>query len=145
MRAVERRAPVGNAAGLVAAVEQIEAGALDGDGWLVTYDADADIARLRTPGAGPAITYESPAQPDFLVRLDIRSGALTGIDLMGARAHLDEHGRRLRRLATALSALGSRRREPGVDPGELVSTFVALSPARLRTRAGSNGSNPGRA
>ena len=132
MRPAERRAPVGNAAGLVAAVEQIEAGALDAGSWVVAYDADADIVRLRTPDAGPAITYESPAQPDFLVRLDIRTGALTGIDLMGARTHLDEHSQRLRRLAADLAALAGRRREPGgVDPAELVSTFLALSPVRL--------------
>ena len=132
MRAAERRAPVGNAAGLAAAVEQIEAGALDGDSWMVTYDADADIARLRTPDAGPAITYESPAQPDFLVRLDIRTGLLTGIDLMSARAHFDEHSQRLHRLASALTALGGRRRDQEVDPTELVSNFIALSPVRLR-------------
>ncbi|MFN2582562.1 MAG: hypothetical protein ABR498_07465 [Candidatus Dormibacteria bacterium] len=136
---VERRAPVGNAAGLGSAVEQIEAGALTRDAWMVAYDSEADIVRLRRPDAGPAITYESPAHPDFLVRLDVKSGILTGIDLMGAKSHLDEHSQRLRQLSGALTQLGGRKREQvGIDPSELVSNFVALSPVRLA--ANQNGS-----
>ncbi|MBV8194924.1 MAG: DUF2283 domain-containing protein [Candidatus Dormibacteraeota bacterium] len=127
-----RQAPVGHVPGLAAAVEQIEAGVLDTSSWSVAYDQDADIARIRRSDAGPAITYESPAHPDFLVRLDVQTGQLTGVDLMAVRSHFEEHSKRLHGLAENLAALSGRKREQvQIDPSELVSSFIGLSPVRL--------------
>jgi hypothetical protein len=127
-----RVAPVGNAAGLTAAVAQLEAGALTRDSWFTSYDEEADVARVRRSGAGPAMSYESPAHPDFVVRLDIATGELTGIDLMDVRASFKERTQLLLGLGTALAAVSEDSgRSPGVDPVELVSSFVALSPVSL--------------
>ena len=123
MTEIARKAPVGNEAGLAAAVEQIKAGALSQGLWRVDYDAERDIARIRRADAGPAITYEAPGQPDILVRLDIETGELTGFDLMEAKLRLVRRSEDLYHMATHLESRASK-----VNPKELVGGLGPLTP-----------------
>lgn len=137
-----RLTPLRQLDGLAAAVEQLERGALGRGEWTASYDADADIARLRRPDAGPAVSHASASYPDFLLRLDAATGLLTGIDLVACCAHLDEHAARLRRLAGGVAALNAKRRGGrAFGPAELVSNFLALSPARLSPAAAGRGAD----
>lgn len=55
------------------------------DNWRLSYDRQSDILILREKTAGPSVSYHSPLEPLFVLRLDKLTGKLNGIDLMSYR------------------------------------------------------------
>jgi hypothetical protein len=101
--------------------------------WDYQYDADADVLEGRRSGHGPADTFFCPAFPEFAVRLDRKTGELTGVDLYDFRATVVVRdptlGRSWAELEAAKRTLADHRKRPAwfrrpqigrrVEPSEL--------------------------
>lgn len=65
--------------------------------WRVEYDATSDTLVLRIGEDRPSVSYYAPADPLFMLRLDMTNANLTGIDMMHFKSHLVKKYPALRR------------------------------------------------
>ena len=106
-------APATNEAGIRSAFQQINH--TKRPGWNLKYDRRTDTLYLRAPNHGPCISYWLPNRPEIMLRLNVHTGDLEGIDFTDYRAVLEKTDpvwRRLRRgvhIATWMERLGLMR------------------------------------
>jgi hypothetical protein len=80
-------APLTNAEGFASAANQFVEMEFT-PSWATAYDRREDVLFLRREGAGPAIAYFNEDIDDCLLYLDMESGELTGVDVMGVQKRL---------------------------------------------------------
>lgn len=84
------KAPASNDEGVRSAVRQIKNGRLNGADVQVRYDRSFDTlyVRFRSSASRPSVSYFVPTIPEILLRLDMQTGELTGIEFTHLRTVL---------------------------------------------------------
>lgn len=94
--------------------------------WIFEYDKEADTFHILKRGEHPAISYHLPDEPRILLRLDIRTAELVGVECTSLRHYLAKHYQAFRVLyrICRLSRLGRNLPRPVRDRLSWLATYA---------------------